>query len=239
MRVFANVVQAHSEITRDLVKSPRLRSSRVQNFAVEASVQEAMNYAYSIQMFPMTLDEYLSTGIQAGIIDEGEYASMRQWYRLELAQRLAWHPQQITEQLHPRLAGTLEGSEPAYSYTDRMRGAVETLTRLLRAFPDTRRGFWPIFIPEDAVRSIRMTRIPCSIGYEVMIRQVGDVDYLHLTYLQRSCDFMRFWYSDIWFARQFQVRIVQLLAESMPQLKVGSFSHIVLSLHAFINSEVY
>lgn len=236
MRVFANVSEAYSEITRDLAKSPLVHSSRVQNFDTEADIREASNYAYTILNFPDSLREYLAIGVELGLIPFEELPAMTLWYQREMQQRVQWMPTLVTEKLHPQLAATLEGAEPAYSYTDRLRGAVLGITELLRAFPDTRRGYWPIFHPEDAHRAIRMTRIPCSLGYDVKIREVNGLPYLHLTYLQRSCDLSTFWFSDIWLARHFQQ---QVLVRLDPKLNLGSFSHIILSLHSFIKSEIY
>jgi len=238
MRVFTTLREAALEIRRDLAKSPEVVSKRVQHMAQDAIAHEAMNYAYTILQMPTSRDEFIRLGVELGFYDAKHVVDITRWLVEEEQFRISWSPGAVTERKHPALQQVLEGNEPSYAYTDRLRGAVDTLADLLSDTPDTRRGFWPIFNVEDAVRSSRMTRIPCSLGYQLMIRDVNRVPHLHLTYVQRSCDFQHFWYSDIWFAYRFQ-RAVFSRIDSPKTLKLGSVSHVILSLHTFINDEVY
>jgi len=247
MRMFENIQEAYLEIKRDLAKSPKFTQTRVQHLALEADVREAMNYVYTVMEFPDTLAEYLQIGVALEALTDDQAAKLAVWIPEELEARLRWQPGRVTEHLHPALSTLLEGNEPSYAYTDRLRGAADSLVETLAFTPDTRRAFWPIFITEDAVRSSRMTRIPCSIGYQFAIRnmEVHESDYLHMTYLMRSCDFGTFWWSDLWLARQFQRHMLDELndrilmqAESDP-LSMGHLTHIVLSLHSFIDGEIY
>lgn len=246
MRVFQNLNEAALEIKRDLAKSPLVHSSRVQQFEVESEAHEALCYDYTILKFPESEDELIQEGVQRGFWEEEEVPAISRWLHIETRARLNWEPGEVTETAHPDLAKVLEGSEPAYTYTDRMHGALDALERLFIKSPDTRRGFWPIFHPDDAIRAQRDTRIPCSLGYQVLIRDVNGEQYLHLVYLERSCDFDRFWLTDLWLAREFQKELHRRLRRwgqttqlPLGQLKLGHLSHVVVSLHSFINEEIY
>lgn len=248
MRMFENVQEAYLEIKRDLAKSPKFTQTRVQHLALEADVREAMNYVYTIMEFPETLAEYLQIGTSLGALTDSQATHLAVWIPEELEARLEWQPGRITEHQHPALSTLLEGNEPSYTYTDRLRGATESLLETIAMSPDTRRAFWPIFQPEDSVRAMRMTRIPCSVGYQFALRDMEFQDsdpYLHMTYLMRSCDFGTFWWSDLWLARQFQKNLVAELAERMAlaaedrTVQIGHLTHIVLSLHSFIDGEIY
>ena len=98
----------------------------------------------------------------------------------------------------------------------------------LKKNPDSRRVYWPIFRTKDSLRAGAPSRIPCSLGYQAMIRKVGGTDHLILTYLQRSADFDRFWLSDIWLARKFQLNLAEAL-----QIQGGALIHFIISFHSF------
>lgn len=245
MRVFENVREAAREIERDLAKSPLLTSTRVQNLSVTAQVREAMNYAYTIHSFPDDVEDYVELGVELGFVSNGrQRQDLTDWLERESLARETWHPGYTGERQHPALQHVLEGSEPSYTYTDRLRSGVESLGHLLTFSPDTRRGFWPIFHPEDAVRAVRSTRIPCSLGYQLTLRDVNEAPHLHMTYFMRSCDFRTFWFTDIWLAHRFQMDVLMELVETaamqgLPAPKLGLFTHIVHSLHTFIDAEIY
>jgi len=241
MRVFDTLEEAALEIKRDLAKSPLVESSRVQQFTVEAQAREALGYDYTIRRFPMDRAEFIREAVQLGFWKPEEVPAFDEWLRIEQAARLSWQPGALTESLHPALIKTIEGSEPSYTYTDRLAGAVEALVASFKQSPDTRRAFWPIFNREDAVRASRETRVPCSLGYSLIIRVVNGERFLHLTYLERSCDFDRFWLSDLWLARKFQEHILFELRKDVNfrDLKLGHLSHFVISLHTFLDAEVY
>ena len=204
MKIFTDLREAYSEIKRDLSKAPILEATRVQNKSVHYEAHEAMGYHYTVLSFPVTSWDLIKLGVEIGALNSGNNCNYHGWLRDERLARQYWQPGRITEVLHRDLDGTLEGNEPSYTYTDRLRGAVGVMAQTLAKNPDSRRAYWPIYLPEDAVRGPRLTRTPCSLGYHLMIRNVNDKPQLHMTYLQRSCDFDRFWLSDIWLARQFQ-----------------------------------
>jgi thymidylate synthase len=106
----------------------------------------------------------------------------------------------------------------------------------LRKNRDSRRVFWPIFRPEDAIRAGAPTRIPCSLGYQFVLRELAGDERLLLFYLSRSVDFDTFWLSDLWLAHKMQVHVAGELSTN-----VGYLSHFIISFHSFAvnDQEIY
>ena len=248
MRLFQTLEEAAREVKRDLAKSPVVQSSRVQQFEVGGEAREALGYSYSISEFPEGLMVFRDLGVQLGFWTEEEKHGLAAWLENERHIRLFWEPGAVNELNHPDLVKTIEGSEPSYVYTDRLRGAVEMMSETLWRSPDSRRAFWPIFYPEDSIRAPRATRVPCSIGYQLLVRYVNGKPHLHLIYLERSCDFDRFWITDLWLAREFQKQVYRMLKQRVSgerddhplhDIELGHVTHFVTSLHSFIDEEIY
>lgn len=238
MRVYQNIHEAYSEITRDLAKSPVVDTKRVQNLTIDGTAREAMNYSYAIHDFPppFNVEQWVELGVKMGLIPEDQLLQYLDWMRQEARSRLSWEASNHTELIHPALTQLDEGREPSYTYGDRLRGMVDVLSQTLKANPDSRRAYWPMFLPEDAIRATRYTRVPCTLGYQVSIRTVNGVPMLHMTYIERSCDFDTFWFTDLFMARYLQAWISLYVP---PGIALGPLTHIVLSLHTFIDQEIY
>lgn len=234
-RTFETLREAALEIRRDLAKGTKVDFTRVQQH-VDQNLpgRERQGYEYAIMEGgmpnePITL---CSLGKDLGFKPYVEnFTEMLGWLPIELADRL--YPLQRqggppTELQNPLLKSTVEGNYPSYTYRERLMGATSALVEQLYATPDTRRAFWPIFQPQDSWRAISPTRVPCSIGYEVMLRNVDGAPRVQMFYLSRSCDFDRFWLSDIWFAYKFGCFVASELGYQM-----GSVHHYIISLHSF------
>lgn len=257
MRFFQDLHEAIPEIRRDLYKGPRVVSTRVQNMAVREEARELQNYAYTIAAGGIPLDD-------AGILEIAEQhfgwepKQLRPWLAQQVHERIendglatsTWNGDTTSDRLHPELAALIEGSHYSYTYAERLYGAVQHAATILLQNPDTRRCFIPIFQSIDFLRAAAMTRIPCSLGYQLMIRPVpGGAPQLHLTYISRSCDFDKFWLTDIYLASRFQDAVWnevtnrwngegRFQTHSMPEC--GHTSHLILSFHHFIDgSEVF
>lgn len=242
MRLFTTLEEAQSEIKRDIFKSPVVISNRVQNLIYEAPLHEALDYSYSVADIPEEPAVIASLGFKWGFWKADQIGPMLSWMLVERQARLQWDPGVVTEQYHSHLKGLEQKAEPSYTYTDRLRGSLVATAKTLLDDYSTRRAFWPIFQPEDAIRSTRVVRIPCSIAYQALIRFVGEQPYLHLTYIERACDFNKFWLTDIWMARQWQLELLKLIRggdEELKNLQCGNTTHFITSLHAFIDDEVY
>lgn len=245
MRIFANLYEAISEIERDLAKAPRFLSTRVQNLPEERFVREAMNYSYTVpgDSIPESPAELLQIAVRyfPRYRDPEFRSGIEKWIVLEAEERLRGYPSAETPDfLHPELQSLVEGNEFSYAYSERLIGMIPVLTQTLLKNPDTRRAYWPVYQPLDAVRAQRYTRIPCSLGYHVALREVPDLGpHLHLTYISRSCDFQTFWITDLWMASQVQRRVLRSLKESGYPASLGQLTHFIISFHAFEQEDIF
>jgi hypothetical protein len=252
MRVFSTLKEAISEIRRDVYKGTPLTSSRVQQRVGETLPgRERLAYSYSIlgSGFPAN-EEALISLAQAEGFEKFSDPNVPDWLKFEKLERthaitnLGHAPgDEATEACHPALMDTFEGNWLSYRYNERLFGCLEAMEAALRHTPDSRRAYWPIYLPQDSLRASAPTRVPCSLGYQAMIRRVGEEQHLMWVYLSRSCDFDTFWLSDIWFAHKMQEALCSRLRThgQFADLKVGQVVHFIVSFHSFEveGTEVY
>ncbi len=179
MRLFQTFDEAVIEIRRDLSKAPEVKSTRVQQWQLEKWANEAQNYIYAV------MPGGIPTGI-TGFMDMmvphfPYYAEHREaisnWLARQQGERLyAGKDYHIigepSDAIHPALGQAKEGEHYSYTYRERMVGAFDHMAAVLRRNPDSRRAFWPVFRELDAIRAAQDTRVPCTLGYHAMIRNV-------------------------------------------------------------------
>lgn len=241
MRLFDSLAEAISEIRRDLYKSPLVFSERVQGIEKPRRAHETLNYVYTIadtETLPRGPRALANIGAMNFPFWKEDHDRIEEWLTVQLEARLTpyQHVTDDSDKIHPELARFIEGNAFAYNYAERMVGMYDVVSNTLLHQPTSRRAFWPIFTPHDAMRMEQMTRIPCTLGMDFMLREIpGHGPVLHCTLIQRSVDFEKFWLSDVWFAVQAQRKLAQMLGEQM-----GQFTHTIISFHAFEpDEEVY
>ncbi len=255
MRLFNNLYEAGLEIERDLFKGFDVAPSRVQNRTnMELHAKERFGYSYSVSAdgFPPSAAELVEIGVKLKfhIYVVKSPQVMIDWLQRELKARTTEDGLGLNYTAdfdHPALQTTVEGRWPAYTYQERLEGSLHFLTKVLIQDPDTRRAYWPIFRPEDTIRAAAPTRIPCSLGYHFVIRNIGGSPKLLSIYYQRSADFLNFWLSDIWFAFQFGVALKESILDKAPSgsplrsLEMGPIAHCISSFHLFLDTseEIY
>lgn len=241
-RVFATLEEAIPEVRRDLSKAPHYNSERVQNQARHQVMQEAQCYSVTILSggIPRNADQLLNV-IKQHFEEYGEedYDDVYLWLLEERKARVdpigysAFHA--ITpDNIHPKLRSLNEGNHYSYTYRERLQSGINSVVEALAKDRHSRRAFIPIYQPVDLVRASEYTRIPCTLGYSFLIREVGDIPYLHCTYISRSTDFEKFWASDLWMASQLQHVVTDMLAFQIPTLRCGALTHFAISLHRFV-----
>ena len=77
---------------------------------------------------------------------------------------------------------------------------------------------------QDMMNWRGLDRIPCSLTYQFLIRE----GKLHCIYSMRSCDFVKFFQSDVFCTAE----LTRYIASSL-EIPVGSLTHFLGSLHAF------
>lgn len=242
MRLFQDLDEAYDEIGRDLKKGAIVESTRVQNLSIETLAHERFGYSAMIQGMPEGHTEFMAIWrkYNPGATAE-QIEAMQGWLFQETYNRLyPVHGNFLgpAEKLHPALNKVQEGNHWSYTYSERLVGMIETISNTLARNPDSRRCFWPIFRPEDAFRASAPTRVPCTLGYDFMIRSINDVPHLLAFYLMRSSDYDTFLLSDLFLTSRIQREIARRLV-SFPKFKyrdtlqVGGLIFFTASLHSF------
>ena len=75
-------------------------------------------------------------------------------------------------------------------------GDLDDLVTLLIKEPMTRQAYLPIWFPEDINAANIGERVPCTLGYHFLLRPPKFT----VTYLIRSCDFVRHFRDDVYMA---------------------------------------
>lgn len=244
MRTFQTLEEAISEIQRDLSKGPSSVSTRVQQkVGLNLKTRERVCYQYLIEGgWPEDAEGLVDLGIKYFDVFRQYPEQIRMWlvYEEQLRTNAAsWNLDsgcdlEANEVRHPLLQSAKEGNYYSYTYHHRLSGTMDRAVRLLMTNRDTRRCYIPIFYPEDFIRANSPTRIPCSLGYDLLVRRVGVEEFLMMVYIMRSCDFDHFWLTDIFLARKFQEYLARQL-----EIEPGVLIHDVISFHTFPNEEIY
>lgn len=113
-------------------------------------------------------------------------------------------------------------------------GNLDDVVQLLRRSLYTRQAFLPVWFPEDT-GAVHKERVPCSLGYHFLFRD----GKLNVTYMIRSCDFVRHFRDDVYMA----ARLCQWVAEQLPggewldetppTIDIGDLTMHTMSMHIF------
>jgi hypothetical protein len=128
------------------------------------------------------------------------------------------------ERLWPRF--TEHGIAPERRGIRFQYGDLRDALQVLRARRQTRQVFIPIWFPEDLAAAREGQRVPCTLGYHVMVRK----DRMKIVYYMRSCDFIRHFNDDVYMAG----RLAHWLCEqTSPELRTSRLVMHISSLHVF------
>jgi thymidylate synthase len=105
--------------------------------------------------------------------------------------------------------------------------AVELLKKDLY----TRQCYIPMFFPEDLSAANENKRIPCTLGWHLLVRG----NQMHCQYPMRSCDALRHFHNDLYFANRL---VLWMIGQLDKDLKPGSILFSATSFHCFEN-DVY
>jgi hypothetical protein len=119
-------------------------------------------------------------------------------------------------------------------------GDLQDVVDQLYASPYTRQAYLPVFFPEDTGAAFGQ-RVPCTLGYQFLIREGAAGKRLHIFYHMRSCDFMRHLADDIymtirlaqWMRERLQATDLVNDASTFSGLSLGRLYFTAGSLHIF------
>ena len=227
MRIFSNTFELMSEMGRELSSYGAIvKPKHYQNKDIEGKeefiTKEIICQQYCLTKMPDP--EWLFI-----------YSKSKEWADAEFEERISSRP------INPGKAWELrkdlweqflvEG-EFDYTYSERMVGTIETLIKLLKYDPDTRKAVLPIFNGNGYIDTDYYdgtARIPCSMYYDFLIRENGKGEkVLHICYHQRSSDFCIHFGNDVYLAW----RLMEYVAKEVG-IKPGYLFHTIDSLHAY------
>lgn len=116
-------------------------------------------------------------------------------------------------------------------------GDLNDLIRVLVKNPRSRQAYLPVWFPEDLSAARQELRVPCTLGYHIMLHPDNR---LHMTYYMRSCDLVRFFRDDVYMAgRLLQWVVGELNFGGHRTIGVGGVRLVISSLHAFAGDGVF
>jgi thymidylate synthase len=214
VRIYKNFHEAFSEVKRDLKEMGiKVHTQSVQDIERSDGFEtlEVQNYTY-------TVSEPRITDIEA---------HDPEWCRKEFFERVMYvgNPGEAWKYREEYWKQFLHDGKFSYTYGETMSRYLGHIISEYQRDHLSRRLFIPVYDAQrDLMNLYHRRRIPCSIGYWIYCRR----GKLHLTYLQRSSDFLKHFSNDVWLAHKLQGYLSEYL-----RLENGTFSHWLGSIHVF------
>ena len=251
MRIFTNPVDATKEVERDLwemgiVVHPQTMQDKVVGHLPEYTTKEIRGYAFKLSGWQYNWDDIVEV---VKYFMPKEVDNVLAYCQKEIIDRVGHQPLNPGNSYLERpdvWDEFLHHGKFAYTYSERMAIQVHQILNELVERPDTRQGIITmhtnicptiqgLVINQDREANyVELSadfynrggggRIPCSMYYQVMIRE----EKIDIIYTMRSCDLLTHFPIDIslalmlqnWFAKQLKI-------------EMGTFTYFVGSLHAY------
>lgn len=114
------------------------------------------------------------------------------------------------------------------NHTDRIWDALKAVKAELIRNPDTRQAVIPIYHPTDIKYIGGQRRVPCSMYYDFLVREIGNKKVLHICYHQRSSDIVTHFGNDVILAW----KLMEWMANEIG-INPGYLYHTIDSLHCY------
>lgn len=225
MRIYMTAIEAVKEIERELYEMGiSSHPNTYQDVNVKDNpdfdTRELLNYSYSVTSPLIKLWKLI-----------GEFGLSGDYITEEICERtsgVATNPGASWERRREVWEPFLHQGKFAYTYSERLQGQLNAVARILKESPDSRQAVVPIYWLGDNFKRGGQSRVPCSMFYQFVSREISGVRRLDLTYVMRSCDFYTHFMYDMVLAILLQERVAGYLDQPL-----GVFSHFITSLHAF------
>ena len=125
---------------------------------------------------------------------------------------------------------SLKNGKFSHTYPERMHKNLFFLLELLKRDPTSRQLFLPIWWEKDGLFALRNERVPCTLGWHFILRD----GMLHCYYPMRSCDALRHFHNDVYFAARLTLWLIeQANLNAVP----GNLTFHAVSFHCFENDK--
>jgi thymidylate synthase len=225
MRIYQDATEMVREVERDLFEmGVRYQSGTVQDQLVEDDPMyqtiELVGYAYSLT----DVDQDDLTKMMKYMNANVDWAVAEKMERLHRGQ-FPPNPGQAYAKNYDFWMKFMRNGCFSYSYAERWWDQLPYVIRELRARPNTRQAVMTMYdVHQDMMNWGGRDRVPCSLTYQFVIRD----GVLSLIYNQRSCDFMKFFATDVFLTCE----LLRHVAGAV-DAEIGRFVHFLGSLHAF------
>ena len=221
MRIYGDPYELMSEVLRDLDEMAIIvKPKSMQNKKIEGNpdfyTKEIQNYVYSL--------------VDMGYPDPlFVFEDSKEWAEAEFRERFSAvyrNPGEAWKIRPDMWEQFLVDGKFDYAYNARINHQYnfDLIKNELKANPDSRQCWMPIFFPEDVQFLGGKRRIPCSLGYYFMVRE----NKVNMTYVQRSADAVAHFGNDVWLAWQ----AMDFMARGL-ELETGILTHHIFSLHSY------
>lgn len=222
MRIFSTPYELMSESMRDIwemgiVVKPKSMQNKVVEGNDDYLTKEILMYQYCLTSLDPEEPLYITD------------KRSKEWVEAEFEERVREFPmnpgdawkirQDVWEEFLVR--GQFE-----YTYNERLnyRNNLDTIINELKRNNDSRQAWLPVFSPDDLQGIGGGFRLPCTLGYQFVIRE----GLLHIIYNQRSADIFTHFGNDVALAW----RLKNYVAEKVG-VQSGYLYHNITSFHAY------
>jgi hypothetical protein len=123
---------------------------------------------------------------------------------------------------------SMKNGKFSHSYPERMHENLFILVELLKKDPMTRQAYLPIWSLEDGRLALLNERVPCTFGWHWIFRD----SLLHCFYPMRSCDAIRHFHNDVYFASRLTLWLIE---KTGMHAKPGTLTFNAVGFHCFSN----
>jgi len=232
MRIYSSVFEAVKEIERDLAemgifnKAPTVQDLDVRENP-DYDSKELPGYAYMITKFDDLKDifkfffENTEDRISDMLYSQAELDDRIYGLGLNPGNSWVWRANYWRK--------FLKEGKFSYTYSERIHWQLGPVLNELSEAKGSRQCIITIY---DSCKDLQnmggKARIPCSMYYQFLRREISGKDSLMLIYTMRSCDFYTHFPIDVWLA----IKLGKWMAECL-KIDFYNFTHFIGSLHAF------
>jgi len=231
MRIYNEPVEMIKEVERDLFEMGiRYQTATVQDENVADNPDfmtiELMGYSYMLSSWDdQSLDrlmDYNNNNLVWGKAEALERLGLLRGYRYYPNPGHAW---MINERSQKFWEKYIRDGFLSYSYGERWQQQIPYVIQELEKYPNTRQAIITMYDRhEDMHNWGGRDRVPCSLTYQFLLRD----DKLSLIYSERSCDFIKFFSTDVYTS----IILLDFIADRIGAVP-DKFIHFLGSLHAF------
>lgn len=225
MRIYGNPLEMYKEVRRDLFEMGiRYQTQTVQDKQVgdDPGYQTIELFAYGYTLKDFSTSELSDMMNFSGANIDWATMELRDRLLMELSNK---NPGRAFMTDLDNWKGFLRDGAFSYTYAERWQYQLPYIIRELRSRPNTRQAVMTMYdVHQDMMNWGGRDRVPCSLSYQFVLRDRS----LSMIYNQRSCDFVRFFATDVYHS----CGLLQYVAKELG-VNRGSFVHVIGSLHAF------